>query len=142
MSLDKIYRHQRVYFLALVLVVTRVRSSTLLHLFPDLNPISLFGTILHVPPSCSKCCKLYIGETGRRLSDRFAEHLRSVRNNDVDKPVARHFNALNHSIFDMKICGISPISGGNDSRKRHEKRPIFKIGTIHLHGLNERFSFI
>ena len=75
--------------------------------------------------SCSKCCKLYIGETGRRLSDRFAEHLRSVRNNDVDKPVARHFNAANHSISDMKICAISPISGGNDSRKRHEKRPHF-----------------
>ena len=92
--------------------------------------------------SCSKCCKLYISETGRRLSDRFAEHLRSVRNNDVDKPVARHFNAANHSISDMKICAISPISGGNDSRKRHEKRLIFKIGTIHPHGLNERFSFI
>ena len=29
--------------------------------------------------SCMKCCKLYIGETGRRLSDRFAEHLRPVR---------------------------------------------------------------
>ena len=132
-----------------MLVVTRVRSSTLSHLFPDLNPISLFGTILHAPPptsftafSCSKCFKLYIGETGRRLSDRFAEHLRSVRNNDVDKPVARHFNAVNHSISDMKICAISPISGGNDSRKRHEKRLIFKIGTIHPHGLNERFSFI
>ena len=92
--------------------------------------------------SCSKCCKLYIGETGRRLSNRFAEHLRSVRNNDVDKPVARHFNAANHSISDMKICAISPISGGNDSRKRHKKRLIFKIGTIHPHGLNERFSFI
>ena len=92
--------------------------------------------------SYSKCCKLYIGETGRRLSDRFAEHLRSVRNNDVDKPVARHFNAVNHSISDMKICAISPICGGNDSRKRHEKCLIFKIGTIHPHGLNERFSFI
>ena len=34
------------------------------------------------------------------------------------------------------------ISGGNDSRKRYEKRVIFKIGTIHPHGLNERFSFI
>ena len=33
-------------FLALVLVVTRVRSSTLAHLFPDLNPISLFGNLL------------------------------------------------------------------------------------------------
>ena len=29
--------------------------------------------------SCIKCCKLYIGETGWRLSDRFAEHLRSVK---------------------------------------------------------------
>ena len=31
---------------------------------------------------------LYIGETGRRPSDRFAEHFHSVRNNDVDKPVS------------------------------------------------------
>ena len=84
-----------------------------------------------------------IGETGRRLSDRFAEHLRSVRNNDVDKPVARYFNATNHSISDIKVCAISPISDGNDSRNdRHEKRLIFKIGTIHPHGLNEPFSFI
>ena len=75
-------------------------------------------------------------------SSSFAEHLRSVRNNDVDKPVARHFNAANHSISNMKICAISPISGGNDSRKRHENGLIFKIGTIHPHGLNERFSFI
>ena len=35
-----------------------------------------------------------------------------------------------------------PISGGNDSRKKQEKRLIFKIGTSHPHGLNERFSFI
>ena len=78
--------------------------------------------------SCIKCCKLYIGEMGRRLSDRFAEHLRSVRNNDVDKPVARYFHAANHSIYDIKVCAISPIS--NDSCKRHEKRLIFKIGTM------------
>ena len=71
--------------------------------------------------SCSKYCKFYIGETGRRLSARFAEHLRSVRNNDVDKPVARHFNAANHSISDIKVCTISPISGGTDSRRRQEK---------------------
>ena len=70
---------------------------------------------------------MYIGETGRRLSDRFAEHLRSVRNNDVDKPVARHFNVANHSISDINVCAISPISGGNDSRKRHEKRSFLKL---------------
>ena len=59
--------------------------------------------------SCSKCCKLYIGETGRRLSDRFAEHLRSVRNNDVDKPVARHFIDVNHSISNIKFIPSHPF---------------------------------
>ena len=56
-------------------------------------------------------------------------------NNNVDKPVARHFNAANHSISYVKVCAISPVSGGNDSRKRHEKGLFFKIGTIHLTGL-------
>ena len=48
----------------------------------------------------------------------------------------------------MKVCAISPISGGNDSRKRQQKRFIFKIGTIHPHKqltndfLNQRFSSI
>ena len=54
MHLDKIYRHQRKPFLALVLVVTRIRSLTLPHLFPDLNPISLFCKTLHaLPPTTS-----------------------------------------------------------------------------------------
>ena len=56
---------------------------------------------------------------------------RFVKNNDVDKPVARHFNTANHSISDIKVYAISPISGGNDSRKKQEKHLIFKIGTIH-----------
>ena len=43
---------------------------------------------------CTACNQLYIGETGRRLGDRFREHLLDVKNNsqDVSKPVARHFN--------------------------------------------------
>ena len=70
----------------------------------------------------------YIGETGRRLSDRFSEHLRSVRTmHDVDNPVAQHFNTANHSISDIKVYAISLISCGNDSRKKQEKRVIFKI---------------
>ena len=44
----------------------------------------------------SYCNKLYIGETGRRLGDRFREHVRDVIRNDKDafKPIARHFNLL------------------------------------------------
>ena len=35
----------------------------------------------------------------------------------VDKPVARHFNAANHSISDINVCAFSHISGGIDNRK-------------------------
>ena len=34
--------------------------------------------------TCTLCNKLYIGETGRRLGDRFREHLRDVEKNDKD----------------------------------------------------------
>ena len=91
--------------------------------------------------SCNRYCLLNIGETGRHLSDRFVEHLRSVSNGDVDKPVTRHFNTADHSYSDMKVCTISQIFRGNNNRKRQEMRLIFKIGTIYLHGLNERFCF-
>ena len=45
------------------------------------------------------CKKLCIGQTGRRLGDRFREHLLEVENDDknASKPVARHFNLPDHS---------------------------------------------
>ena len=44
--------------------------------------------------TCTLCKKIYIGETGRRLGDRFREYPRHVESNDRDtfKPVAQHFN--------------------------------------------------
>ena len=51
------------------------------------------------------CKKVHIGETGRRLGDRFRELLRDVQINDKDasKPVARHFNLPNHSQKHMAV---------------------------------------
>ena len=93
--------------------------------------------------TCTLCNKLYIGETGRRLGDRFREHLRDVEKNDKDasKPVARHFNLPNHSIKHMAICGLSLHLGTTESRKNLEQKFIFQIGTVNPHGINERFSF-
>ena len=63
--------------------------------------------------ACTLCKKIYIGETGRRLHDRFREHLRDVERNDKDasKPVARHF-MLTHDDH-------------TDSRKTLEQKFIF-----------------
>ena len=78
----------------------------------------------------------------RPLRTRFGEHRRAVCANDASQPVARHFNSGSHVVSDMKIRALSPSSGSNDSRKRHEMRLISKLGTLHPLGVNERFSYI
>ena len=69
--------------------------------------------------TCTLCKKIYIGETGRRLADRFREHLRDAEQNNTDasKPVARHFNLPNHSHHNMTICGLSLHHGNKISNK-------------------------
>ena len=92
--------------------------------------------------TCTLCKKLYIGERGRRLGNRFREHLRDVEKNDknASKPVARHFNLPNHSMQHTAVCGLSLHQGSTESRKTLEQNFIFQIGTLNLHGINERFS--
>ena len=94
--------------------------------------------------SCSRCGMLYIGETGRCLRTRFGEHRHAVIGNDANQPVARRFNNgnHNHSVSDMVIQALCPISGSNDRRKRHEMRLISKLGTVHSSGINERVSYV
>ena len=93
--------------------------------------------------TCTLCKKIFIGETGRRLADRFREHLRDVAKNDTDasKPVARHFNLPNHSHHNMTICGLSSHHGNTKSRKNLEQKFIFQLGTLYPRGINECFSF-
>ena len=70
------------------------------------------------------CNKLYIGETGRRLGDRFREYLRDVERNDKDasKPVARHLNLPNHSEQRMAVCGLSLHLGSSECCKTLEQK--------------------
>ena len=91
----------------------------------------------------NSCKKLYIGETGRRLGDRFRDHLRDVEKDDqnASKPVARHFNLPNHSNQHMVVCGLSLHQGSTESRKTLEQKFIFQIGILNPNRINERFSF-
>ena len=41
--------------------------------------------------SCTKCQKVYVGETGRPFRRRMYEHIASVKNNSKTTPVSRHF---------------------------------------------------
>ena len=76
--------------------------------------------------TCTLCKKLYIGETGRRLGDRFREHLRDVPD---------------HSKQRMAVCDVSLHQRSTESRKTLEQKFIFQIGTLNPNGINEHFSF-
>ena len=84
--------------------------------------------------TCTLCPKLYIGETGRRLGDRFREHLRDVEIDDknASKLVARHFNLPNPSMQHMAVCGLSLHQGSAESCKTLEKSLFFKSALLIL----------
>ena len=84
---------------------------------------------------CQRCHMLYIGETSRKLADRFGEHLRSVEGYNHNSryqgggfPVAEHFNLGDHNnIQDMKVSVVKQVNGGTAPRQREERRLIFKL---------------
>ena len=89
--------------------------------------------------TCRTLC--YIGETGRRLGDRFCEHLRSVKKK-ADLPVAKHFSSPRHTTDDMMVYVV--ITGFRDTAQRRsaEGQKIFKCQTLQPRGMNIYFSFI
>ena len=92
---------------------------------------------------CNRCNLQYIGETKRRLKDRFNEHRRTIDNpNTKSKPTtaAEHFlSSTNHTANDMQLIPIEKISSNRDSiRKAREAFLIQKGRTIVPDGLNIR----
>ena len=89
---------------------------------------------------CKKCGSLYVGETGRRLGDRFREHRRAVINKKQDSEVACHFAADGHSIEDMSVAGVLHC---HDllTRKLKEQKLISKLGCVLGRGMNVKFNF-
>ena len=91
-----------------------------------------------------RCGILYISETGGTLSTRFGEHIvvlsKAVMQTNL---FARHFNNGNHCVSDMKIRAFCPISGSNMiAARKYEMHHISNVGTVHLLGINKRFSYI
>ena len=84
---------------------------------------------------------MYVGETGRRLADRFTEHRRDVISNKTEKEVASHFNSPGHNgTEDMSVLGLQ---SAHDliKRKLLESKLIAKLGCVLGRGMNTDFNF-
>ena len=92
---------------------------------------------------CNRCNLQYIGETKRRLKDRFNDHRRAVdKNNFKSKSttVSEHFlSDSNYSHTDKQLIPLEKIHSSRVSvRKARESHLIDKTMTLESHGLNHR----
>ena len=91
---------------------------------------------------CNHCSKQYIGETKRRLKDRFNEHRRPVDNpSNISKPttVSEHFLTNDHSANDITLIPLELIKSNRDSlRKAREAYLIERGKTLEPLGMNKK----
>ena len=80
----------------------------------------------------------YIGESGRPLRYRLAEHRGYIVNHMTDKPTGAHFTSPGHSLSDMKIIILEQVKIQDTLyRKEREKYFIHKLNTYYQ-GMNRQ----
>ena len=93
-------------------------------------------------PGCISCPGVvYLGETGRRLGDRFREHRLDVIKWKVVLPVPAYFAGMDHQLEDMQVAVIRAGLPEQDKRRLEEMRFIHNFGTLAQDELNQHFSF-
>ena len=80
---------------------------------------------------CNQCYKQYIGETKRRLKDRFNEHRRPVDNpSNISKPttVSGHFLTYDHSANDITLIPLELTKSNRDSVRKAREAYLIERG--------------
>ena len=89
--------------------------------FKDKRPISKSSGVIY-KISCSMCLAVYIGETGRLVEERMAEHQRDIRNKKRESLVYMHTEQYGHT-FDFTNVRI--LARSNDPKTRRKLEGIY-----------------
>ena len=96
-----------------------------------------FNCIYMIQCSKDNCNKRYIGQTGRLLKFRIADHRGYIQNQVTSKATGTHWNQPGHSMADMKFTVLEQVKY-NDRNYREERETYFinKFDTFYS-GLNK-----
>lgn len=87
--------------------------------------------------TCPVCRSQYVGETGRHLWERLADHKRDIRNRKRDSPVSEHFRDHDAQANEI-LCTVLDSSPSNKNiRKRLEEAWIRILSTMNPAGMNQ-----
>jgi hypothetical protein len=75
-------------------------------------------TVIIYLTSCEKCKKQYIGQTGRKLRERFEEHLYNIC--QKKEVTGTHYTSTGHSHWDLKVQVLEKVTP-NTPRFRLER---------------------
>jgi hypothetical protein len=86
--------------------------------------------------TCSKCLKQYVGQTGRKLSDRIKEHLNCIC---LQKEVTGiHYNSKGHNSSHLQVQIIEKVYPNTPNyRLEREDQWIKRLSTKTPNGLNK-----
>ena len=87
--------------------------------------------------TCLKCLMQYVGETDRRLKDRFLEHQGYVRNKHLNKATGEHFNLPGHSLSDMHITALEHVQNADEAFRKVREKMYTRLGNTKLKGMNK-----
>ena len=87
--------------------------------------------------TCLKCLMQYVGETDRRLKDRFLEHQGYVRNQKLDKATGQHFNLPGHRLSDMHITALEHVHHKDETYRKIREKHYIKLANTKHKGMNK-----
>jgi len=84
---------------------------------------------------------MYIGQTGRKLSDRFTNHRHDVKHRPEACKLAEHFHD-NDCCFssDLRVSVLEQVTESEDLREYKEDRWITRLQTMNPSGMNAAYG--
>jgi len=93
--------------------------------------------------TCTICKKQYVGQTSKKLKERFINHFGNINNKRLADPIGRHFSSAGHhgrKTLTIHIVEFIPApynsNVGKSLRDSSERRWMYKLQSIAPQGLN------
>ena len=116
--------------------IVKVNKNTTWNIEKKVN-CETFNCVYMLQCTKDNCKQRYIGQTGRQLKFRIANHRGYIQNQVTSKATGAHWNQPGHSLADMKFTVLEQVKY-NDRNYREERETFFinKFDTFY-HGINK-----